>query len=47
MTVARGARGVPVAVLLATLWHTVPAVLANQLPSGTATTAGLRPGSRG
>ena len=38
MRVARGARGVPVAVLLATLWHPVPAVLANQLPSGTVTT---------
>ena len=32
MTVARGARGVPVAVLLATLWHTVPVALASQVP---------------
>ena len=38
MTVARGARGVPVAVLLATLWYPVPVALAHQLPSGTATT---------
>ena len=37
MTVARGARGVPVAVLLATLWHTVPVALASQVPPGTAT----------
>ena len=50
MTVARGARGVPVAVLLATLWHTVPVVLASQLPPGTATTVQetpSAPGSRG
>ena len=38
MTLARSARGVPVAVLLATLWHPVPTVLASQVPPGTATT---------
>ncbi len=46
MTVARGARGVPVAVLLATLWHPVPAVLANELLSGAATTVQETPPSQ-
>ena len=38
MTVARGARGAPVAVLLATLWHPVPTLLASHLSPSTATT---------
>ena len=46
MTVARGARGVPVAVLLATLWHTVPVALASQVPPGTATTVQETPPSQ-
>ena len=37
MTVARGARGAPVAVLLATLWYSVPVALASHAPPGTAT----------
>ena len=43
MTLASRARGVPVAVLLATLWYPVPTVLASQPTPGTATTVQATP----